>query len=138
MDINKVILMGNMGKEPEFHEFSSGDRVGKFSVATNVSWQKDGEWKSKTTWHNVECFNEFLNKRLEKLGKGSKVYLEGSTKVDEYEKDGVTMRANKVEIPKFGGEFFQVTKGEESQAAPAQAPAPAPVVDNDFNDEIPW
>lgn len=135
MDINKVTLMGNAGKDPEFYEFESGDRVGKISVATNVSWQKDGEWKSKTTWHNVECFNDFLNKRLDKITKGTKVYIEGTIKVDEYEKDGVTMRATKVEIPKFGGELFAVIKGEEGQAAPAPA---APVVDNDLNDDIPW
>ena len=136
MDINKVVLMGNAGKDPEFHEFASGDQVGKISIATNVSWQKDGEWKSKTTWHNVECFNDFLNKRLAKITKGTKVYVEGTIKIDEYEKDGVTMRATKIEIPKFGGELFAVIKGDD-----ATAPAPAattPVVDDDFNDDIPW
>jgi len=133
-DINKIVVMGNMGKDPEFYEFASGDSVGKFSVATNVSWQKDGEWKSKTTWHNVECFNKYLNDRLAKISKGAKVYVEGSIKVDEYEKDGIQMRATKIEIPKFGGELFAVIKGDDAGQTPASAPASDPMDDSD----IPW
>lgn len=134
-DVNKVILMGNVGRDPEFHTFSNGGRVGKFSVATNINYQKDGEWKSLTTWHNVECFDDRINDRMElQLSKGSKVYIEGRIKVSEYEKDGEKRKSVSVELPKFSGILNIIEKGEAS-GQPAQA---APVVDEDLNDEIPW
>ena len=132
-DVNKVTLMGNVGRDPEFHQFASGDRVGKFSVATNVNYQKDGEWKSNTTWHEVECFDQKLNDRIEQqLAKGSRVYLEGRLKMNEWEQDGVKRTKIIVEMPKFGSFLSIIEKGE------AVAPAPAAPAGEPLNDEIPW
>lgn len=90
--INKVILLGNLGKDAETREF--GDhKVTSFTLATTQNW-KDGEnWKSRTEWHNVEQFNM---KGIERYKKGTKVYLEGSIRYENYEKDGVKKYVTKI------------------------------------------
>ncbi|MEP1314984.1 MAG: single-stranded DNA-binding protein, partial [Parasphingorhabdus sp.] len=78
--INKVIIVGNLGKDPEARTFSNGGKVCNFSVATSESWKdkQTGEKKEKTEWHNISVYNEALADICEKyLQKGSKVYLEG-------------------------------------------------------------
>jgi single-strand DNA-binding protein len=78
--VNKVILVGNLGKDPEVRSFQNGGRVCKFSIATSENWRDkaSGERKEKTEWHNVVIFNENLVKVAEQyLKKGSKVYVEG-------------------------------------------------------------
>jgi single-strand DNA-binding protein len=78
--INKVIIVGNLGKDPEVRTFANGGKVCNFSVATSESWKdkQTGERKEKTEWHNISIFNEGLAGVAEKyLRKGSKVYLEG-------------------------------------------------------------
>ena len=78
--INKVIIVGNLGKDPEVRTFANGGKVCNFSVATSESWKdkQTGERKEKTEWHNISIYNEGLAGVAEKyLRKGSKVYLEG-------------------------------------------------------------
>lgn len=77
--INKVILIGNLGKDPEIKLFANGNKVCNFSLATSESYKdKSGEWQTKTEWHNISVFNENLISLCEKyLKKGSKIYLEG-------------------------------------------------------------
>lgn len=78
--INKVIIVGNLGKDPEVRTFNNGGKVCNFSVATSESWKdrQTGERKEKTEWHNISIYNEGLAGVAEKyLRKGSKVYLEG-------------------------------------------------------------
>jgi single-strand DNA-binding protein len=78
--VNKVILVGNLGRDPETRSFQNGGRVCKFSIATSETWRDkaSGERKEKTEWHNVVIFNENLVKVAEQyLKKGSKVYIEG-------------------------------------------------------------
>jgi single-strand DNA-binding protein len=78
--VNKVILVGNLGRDPEVRSFQNGGRVCKFSIATSENWRDkaSGERKEKTEWHNVVIFNENLVKVAEQyLKKGSKVYVEG-------------------------------------------------------------
>ncbi len=79
--VNKVILVGNLGKDPEIRTLNSGDRVANLRIATSESWRdkSTGERKEKTEWHQVVIFNENLVKVAENyLHKGSTVYIEGS------------------------------------------------------------
>jgi single-strand DNA-binding protein len=77
--INKVILIGNLGRDPETRYAQSGSAVTKFSVATSESWRDraSGEQQDRTEWHNVVCFQRLAEIAGEYLRKGSKVYIEG-------------------------------------------------------------
>lgn len=76
--LNKVILVGNLGKDPEIRHLESGSAVGKFSVATNESYKdKAGEWQTNTEWHNIVCWRNLAERAERTLKKGSLVYLEG-------------------------------------------------------------
>ena len=86
--VNKVILVGNLGRDPESRRFQSGGQVVNFSIATSQSWKdKDtGERKEKTEWHRIAIFNEGLCRIAEQyLKKGSKVYIEGALQTREWE-----------------------------------------------------
>ena len=90
--VNKVTLVGNLGKDPESRSFQNGGKVVSFSVATSESWKdkNSGERKDKTEWHNVSIFSEGLARVAEQyLKKGSKVYLEGQLETRKWQdKDG--------------------------------------------------
>ena len=107
--VNKVILVGNLGRDPEVRTFPSGDRVVSFSVATTESWRdkSTGERKDRTEWHNIQIFNENLGKIAEQYcRKGSKVYLEGQLQTREYtDKDGNQRRSTEVVLQRFRGEL---------------------------------
>lgn len=107
--VNKVILVGNLGRDPEVRTFPSGDRVVSFSLATTESWRDKatGERKDRTEWHNVQIFNENLGKVAEQYcRKGSKVYLEGQLQTREYtDKDGNQRKVTEVVVPRFRGEM---------------------------------
>ena len=86
--INKVIVLGNLGKDPESKTFANGGKVCNFSVATSESWKdkQTGERKEKTEWHNIAVYNEGLATVCEKyLRKGSKVYLEGKLQTRKWQ-----------------------------------------------------
>ena len=86
--INKVIIVGNLGKDPEVRTFANGSKVCNFSVATSESWKdkQTGERKEKTEWHNISIYNEGLAGVAEKyLRKGSKVYLEGKLQTRKWQ-----------------------------------------------------
>ncbi|WP_309610382.1 single-stranded DNA-binding protein [Sphingomonas sp.] len=86
--VNKVILVGNLGKDPESRSFANGGKVVSFSVATSENWKDraSGERKEKTEWHNVSIFSEGLAGVAEKyLKKGSKVYLEGQLETRKWQ-----------------------------------------------------
>ncbi|HSX61162.1 MAG TPA: single-stranded DNA-binding protein [Tahibacter sp.] len=89
--INKVILVGNVGKDPETRYSAGGMAVTTISVATSESWKdkQTGEQKEKTEWHRVKFFGRLAEIAGEYLKKGSQVYIEGSLRTEEYEKDGV-------------------------------------------------
>ena len=90
--VNKVILVGNLGKDPESRSFANGGKVVSFSVATSEGWKdkNTGERKDKTEWHNVSIFSDGLARVAEQyLKKGSKVYLEGQLETRKWQdKDG--------------------------------------------------
>lgn len=108
--VNKVILVGNLGRDPEVRTMQqSGGRVVTFSVATSESWtdRNSGERKEKTQWHRIAIFNEKLGEIAEKyLRKGSKVYIEGSLESRKYtDKDGNERETFEVVIGRFRGEL---------------------------------
>lgn len=86
--VNKVILVGNLGKDPESRTFQNGGKVVSFSVATSENWKDkaSGDRKEKTEWHNVSIFSEGLARVAEQyLRKGSKVYLEGQLETRKWQ-----------------------------------------------------
>jgi single-strand DNA-binding protein len=107
--VNKVILVGNLGADPEVRALPSGEPVVNLRVATSESWRdkNSGERKEKTEWHRVVIFNENIAKVAEKyLHKGSKVYLEGALQTRKWtNKDGQEQYSTEVVLQKFRGEL---------------------------------
>ncbi|WP_395665347.1 single-stranded DNA-binding protein [Methylocella sp.] len=107
--VNKVILIGNLGRDPETRRMNSGDAVVSFSLATTESWRDkaSGERKDRTEWHNIVIFNENLGKIAEQYcRKGSKVYLEGQLQTREFtDKDGNQRKVTEVVLQRFRGEL---------------------------------
>ena len=90
--INKVILIGNLGRDPETRYTQAGKPVTQFSLATTESWRDrdSNEQQERTEWHNVVCFARLGEIASEYLKKGSKVYIEGGLRTSSWEKDGNT------------------------------------------------
>ena len=107
--VNKVTLIGNLGRDPEVRRLNSGDPVVNFSLATTESWRDkaSGERKDRTEWHNVVIFNENLGKIAEQyLKKGSKVYLEGQLQTREFtDKEGNQRKTTEIVLQRFRGEL---------------------------------
>ena len=106
--VNKVILVGNLGADPEVRRMPSGDPIVNLSVATSESWRdkNTSERKEKTEWHRVVIFNDQLAKVAEQyLKKGMKVYIEGALQTRKWEKDGVERYSTEVVLQKFRGEL---------------------------------
>jgi len=106
--VNKVILVGNLGKDPEIRKLNNGDPVVNLSVATSESWRdkQSGERKEKTEWHRVVIFNENIAKVAEQyLKKGSTVYIEGQLQTRKYEQNGVEKYSTEIVLQKFRGEL---------------------------------
>ena len=107
--VNKVIIIGNLGADPEVKAMPSGDRLAKFPVATSETWRdkSTGERREKTEWHNVVIFNENLAKVAENyLKKGAKVYIEGSLQTRKWQdQNGQDRYSTEVVLQKFRGEL---------------------------------
>jgi len=87
--LNKVMLIGHLGKDPEMSYTPSGVAVCKFTLATNESYKgDDGNWIEKTEWHNIVAWRKLAEICSQYLKKGSKIYAEGKIQTDTYEKDG--------------------------------------------------
>jgi single-strand DNA-binding protein len=121
--VNKVILIGNLGRDPEVRRMNSGDSVVNFSLATTESWRDKatGERRDRTEWHNVVIFNENLGKVAEQYcKKGSKIYIEGQLQTREYtDKDGNQRKVTEVVLQRYRGELTLLDSrggrgGEES------------------------
>lgn len=122
--LNKVILIGNLGKDPEVRRMQNGDAVVSFSVATAESWRdkNTGERKEKTEWHNIVIFNEGIAKVAEQyLRKGMKVYVEGALQTRSWDDQNTGQKRYSTEIvlQKFRGEL-QMLDGVKDDAKPAQ------------------
>ena len=107
--VNKVILVGNLGRDPEVRRLGSGDPVVNLRIATSETWKDkaSGERKEKTEWHSVVIFNENLARVAEQyLKKGSKVYLEGQLQTRKWtDQQGVEKYSTEVVLQRFRGEL---------------------------------
>jgi single-strand DNA-binding protein len=149
--VNKVILVGNVGADPEVRTLPSGNKVVNLTVATSENWKdkNSGERKEKTEWHRVVIFSEGLARVAEQyVKKGSKVYLEGSLQTRKWaDKDGVEKYTTEVVLQGFGGQLTMLDTRSEGNGAeqPTQAepikskPRPSPQQKRDeMDDEIPF
>ncbi len=107
--VNKVILIGNLGRDPEVRRFANGGQVVSFSLATTDSWKdkNTGERKDKTEWHSIQIFDENIGKVAEQyLKKGSKVYLQGSLQTREFtDKDNNQRKVTEIVLQRFNSEL---------------------------------
>src|SRR6266478_6890050 len=120
--VNKVILVGNLGRDPEVRHTQDGRAIVNLNVATSENWRdkQTGERKEKTEWHRVVIFNENLGKVAEQyLKKGAKVYIEGQLQTRKYtDKDGAEKYSTEIVLQKFRGELVMLDSrgdGERSE-----------------------
>lgn len=125
--VNKVILIGNLGSDPEIRYLDGGSSVARFNIATSESYtNKSGERVELTEWHRIELWNKMAQTAEKYLRKGNSVYIEGQIRSESWtDKEGqqrstVTIRANNMQL--LGGPS-QSSGGEESNSYPAAAPA---------------
>ena len=127
--INKVILIGNVGKDPEVRSMNNGGQVCNLTVATSESWKDktSGERKEKSEWHRVTIFNEHLLKFAQDyIRKGAKVYVEGTLETRKWtDAQGVEKYTTEVVLKQYRGELAILDK-RGSDAAPVPAPQQAP------------
>jgi len=162
--INKVILIGNLGRDPETRYMQNGNAVTNFSVATSETWRdkSTGDNQERTEWHNVVCFAKLGEIAGEYLKKGSKVFIEGSLRTSSWEADGqkkyrteVIARDMQMLDSRGGGMGGGMGDGmgggmqdnagggynqppAQRQAQPASQDGAAMVADDDFDDDIPF
>jgi len=149
--INKVILIGNLGKDPEVRYMPSGSAVTNVTVATSESWKdkQSGEKQERTEWHNVVFFNRLAEIAGEYLKKGSKVYVEGSLRTRKWQdKNGqdrytTEIVANEMQMldSRGGGSSSYQSGGEnnyQSQDGGAKKPPVVEMASDDFDDDIPF
>ena len=143
--VNKVILIGNLGKDPETRRMTSGDPIVTFSLATSENWRDkaSGERKEKTEWHRVVIFNKNLAEVAEKyLRKGSKVYVEGQLQTRKWtDKDGAEKYSTEIVLQNFRGELTMLDGKNDGGGAGGRVGAsesPASFQRDEMDDEIPF
>ena len=140
-----MILVGNLGKDPEVRRMTSGDPIVNLSVATSETWRDkaSGERKEKTEWHRVVIFNKNLAEVAEKyLRKGSKVYLEGALQTRKWtDKDGAEKYSTEVVLQNFNGTLVMLDSrggGGEGGGRVGASESPASFQRDELDDEIPF
>ena len=155
--VNKVIIVGNLGRDPETRYMPSGEALTTINVATTDTWRDkaSGEKKENTEWHRITFFGKLAEIAGQYLKKGSQVYVEGSLRTRKYtDKDGVEKYATDIRADSMqmlgsrqgmGGGGASMDDGYENaapaprQSAPASRPAPKPAANfNDMDDDIPF
>ncbi|MGH6827465.1 MAG: single-stranded DNA-binding protein, partial [Rhizomicrobium sp.] len=143
--VNKVILVGNLGKDPEVRRMTSGEPVVNLSVATSDNWRDKatGERKERTEWHRVVIFNENLAKVAEQyLRKGAKVYLEGSLQTRKWtDKEGAEKYSTEVVLQRFNGTLVMLdsrSEGAGGRDRIGASEAPQAFQRDELDDEIPF
>lgn len=133
--INRVTLLGNLGRDPEFRSMPSGDKVCSISLATSEYWRdkKTGEKKKRTEWHKVTVYGGMVQLAEKYLKKGSRLLVTGCLETREWtDAKGDKRYSTEVVVRKTGDEFVTLDRDgaqdndEAPPAAPAQAPAPPP------------
>lgn len=143
MTVNKVILLGNLGTNPEIKISQGGKEIGSFSLATSESWKdkNSGEKKEKTEWHNIKVFGDKC-RVLQFIEKGSRIYLEGKLQTEKYtDKNGVEKYATKIIA-----DTISIIKGKEKDEIDAHNKAKADgyqpqteeITQTEEDDEIPF
>ena len=158
--VNKVILVGNLGADPEIRRLTDGRPVANLRLATSESWKDKatGEKREKTEWHRIVCFNEGLCRVIEQyLKKGAKIYIEGQLQTRKWQdKDGQDKYSTEVVLQGFnsqlvmldgrsggggGGGALEDSGGEFGSSGPSSSRRPATVgagKRGDMDDEIPF
>jgi len=148
--LNKVLLIGRLGSDPEIKQMVSGKNVARFSLATSNTWKdkNTGEKKEKTEWHRVVIFNEGLvNVVQQYVKKGAQVYIEGqlTTRKWKDEKSGLDRYSTEVVLQGFNSSFkilssknSQITSSQENISEKSSLPNDAKTSSNDLDDEIPF
>ena len=146
--VNKVIIIGNLGADPEVRYMPSGGAVTNLSIATSESWKdkETGERVERTEWHRVVLFNRLAEIASEYLKKGSKVYLEGSIRTRKWQDNNGQDRytteivANELQMLDSRGSACEAPQYNRNQASNApNAPSPEPAMASDeFDDDIPF
>jgi single-strand DNA-binding protein len=138
--VNKVIILGRLGRDPETRAFASGGKVVNLRIATSERWKDktSGEMQERTEWHAVAIFNEKLGEIAERyLRKGSEVYVEGALETRKWtDNSGAERFMTEIVLRQFRGELALV--GGKRDDAPAAAPAPAGRGKAPLEDEIPF
>jgi single-strand DNA-binding protein len=136
--INKVILVGNLGADPETRYTPSGTAITSIRIATSESWKDktSGEQQERTEWHRVKFFGRLAEIAGEYLKKGGQVYIEGKLRTDEYEKDGVKRYSTDIIADEMqmlggrggasGGEGGGGGEYQKRERGPARGPQPGP------------
>lgn len=142
--LNKVILIGRLGKDPETRFMPNGEAVCNFSVATSESWKdQSGQRQERVEWHNITMYRRLAEIAGQYLKKGSQVYLEGRIQSRKYEgKDGIERTAYEIIV----NEMKMLGGGNDGQQAQAETPTPphrqaqaAPAApDEDIDDDVPF
>jgi single-strand DNA-binding protein len=147
--VNKVIIVGNLGRDPETRYMPSGDALTNIAVATTDKWKDkaSGEQKESTEWHRVAFFGKLAEIAGQYLKKGSQVYIEGKLRTRKWtDKDGVEKYTTEIiadtmqmlgSRPQGGGDGSDYRRAREGNAAPAAA-SPAAGNFNDMDDDIPF
>jgi len=153
MSVNKAILVGHLGKDPEVRYMPSGEAVANVTLATSETWKdKTGEKQEKTEWHNIVFYKRLAEIAGQYLKKGSLIYVEGRITTEKWQdkegKDRYTTKIVANEMKMLGGKSsgssnFEVVEkpvaSEQSAAAPtSKAPAPAKSNFDNFDDDIPF
>lgn len=149
--VNKVILIGNLGGDPEVRSFSNGGIVTNVTLATSESWKdkQSGEQKERTEWHRVVFRNRLAEIARDYLKKGSKVYVEGALRTRKYDKDGQTHYTTEIYCDQMqmldgrggGGGDYAPSSSQTSapRASTSAAPQSEPAGGFDsFDDDIPF
>lgn len=96
--INKVILVGHVGRDPDVQSTASGTKVAHFSLATSRRFPRDGTFEERTEWHRLTCWDGLAELAEEYVRKGSRIYVEGRMEYDSFEKNGVTVPTAEVNV----------------------------------------
>ncbi len=148
--VNKVILIGNLGKDPEVRQFQNGGQVCNFTLATSENWKdkNTGERREKTEWHRVSIFSEGLIRVVQSyVKKGSKVYIEGQLETRKWQdQNGQDKYTTEEVIRGFGGSLVMLdsrgdgggARGAGADGGPRQMEGPAENFDQSMDDDIPF
>ena len=126
MSVNRVILLGNVGRDPEIRHTQGGTAIANLSIATSESWtdKRSGERQEKTEWHRVVIFNPHLVGIVEKyVKKGARLYVEGQVQTRKWAgQDGIERLSTEVVLPTYGGKLLiEGSRGGSQEGRPQQA-----------------